>query len=130
MQKHGFFIKKQTLTLMKKNIKVLYHKAPTTLADARAIIKILTMFLKEIKPDGIVAYTHYANILGCIAAKKAGIKNRVATVRNPVWTYPKGAKMIDKIIGSLGYYSKIIAVSEAIKDSCKHYPESYKKESL
>lgn len=123
-----WFIYKKTDTYVNEDhIKIIYEKEPTSIKDVWIVVKKLTLLLKEIQPEGIITYTHYASILGCIAAKSAGIKNRVATIRNPVWTYPKAAKIIDKIIGAAGYYSTIIAVSAAIKQSCDNYPAGYKR---
>lgn len=122
-----FLYKKTDAYSNEKNVLIIYNSANLNLLAGLKIFIRLIKLLKKSKPDGIITYTHYANIFGAVTAFFTGIKNRVATIRNPVWRYPATAKLVDKIIGAIGFYTTIITVSSSVKDSCRHYPRGYKK---
>jgi glycosyltransferase involved in cell wall biosynthesis len=122
-----FLYKKFDTYINEPNIVIIHDSAPKGIIDVIQIIFKLCKLLRSNKPDGVITFTHYSNVLGQIASKLSGIKNRVATLRNPVWIYPKMVKHMDKLIGSIGVYTKIITVSSTVKDSCKSYPASYRK---
>jgi glycosyltransferase involved in cell wall biosynthesis len=84
-------------------------------------IKYYRMLRKE-RPDVVITFTHYANVLGGLIAFIAGVKIRIASHRNPSWgDYPKAVIKIDKILAETGVYSKVTAVSNSTKQSFRHY---------
>ena len=121
-----FIYQKADTYTNEEKVHVIHHKPPTNFKDVFQIIKKIKQRLKQQLPDGVISYTHYASTLGHIASRSAGIKNRVATMRNPVWTYPRFAKMLNRWMGSNGYYTKIIAVSDTVKKSCDAYSKKYR----
>ena len=109
-----------------EKVSVIHHKPPTNFKDVFQIIKKIKKRIKQNPPDGVISYTHYASTLGHIASKFAGVKNRVATMRNPVWSYPRLVKILNRWMGANGYYTKIIAVSDTVKKTCDAYPKKYR----
>lgn len=78
--------------------------------------------LRRAKPDVVITFTHYANVLGILIAFIAGVKIRIASHRNPSWgDYPRAVIKIDKILAESGIYSKVTAVSNSTKQSFLHY---------
>lgn len=108
-----------------EGVRVLLECQPTKVSDYTYIFNKLVRDIQIFKPDGVITYTHYANVLGQIAAFIAGVPARVASQRNPSWSYPKVAKYVDEVIGSLGVYTANIAVSHSVNESFKSYPKSY-----
>ncbi len=103
-----------------EKVHIIHDKPPTNIKDVFRIIKKIKQRIKQNPPHGVISYTHYASTLGHIAS------NRVATMRNPVWTYPRFAKMLNKWMGANSYYTKIIAVSNTVKKSCDSYSKKYR----
>lgn len=122
-----FIYKKADTYIDEDKVHIIYHKPPSNLVDVFKIIKKIRKKLQENPPHGVISYTHYASTLGHLASKSECIKNRVATMRNPAWTYPRFAKMLNKWMGANGYYTKIIAVSDTVKKSCDTYSDTYKQ---
>ena len=122
-----FIYKKAETYVEEEDVFVVYHKQPNTISDVLRVVRIIKKKIKENPPDGIISYTHYASTLGHIASWSAHIKNRVATMRNPLWTYPRGAKLLNKWMGANRFYTKIIAVSDSVKISADNYSVTYKK---
>lgn len=81
--------------------------------------------LKRSKPDVVIAFTHYANVLGLFIAFLAGVKVRIASHRNPSWgDMSKMLMSMDNIMAKTGVYTTITAVSESTKATYKYYPKS------
>lgn len=108
-----------------EGVRVLLERQPTKVNSYTYIFNKLIRDIQTFKPDGVITYTHYANVLGQIAALIAGVPARVASQRNPSWSYPKAARYLDQVIGSLGIYTANIAVSHAVYESFNSYPKSY-----
>lgn len=82
--------------------------------------------LRELRPDVVVTHTHYANVLGGFLSMVAGVRRRVAVQRNPLATYPLGARTLDRVGGSLGLYTAIVGVSRTVMESAARYPARYR----
>lgn len=121
-----FLYKKLDTYINDEKVEVIYDSPPTNIYNAIKITYLLYKKLKTNLPDGVVCYTHYSCVLGTVAAWLSGVKNRVATLRNPVWTFPRGARLMDKLLGATSVYTRIIAVSETVKESCEKYSQTYK----
>lgn len=87
----------------------------------------LCRLLRESRPAAVIGYTHYASILAGLAGLAARISVRLATIREPVSGYPTAARVIDRVLGSVGVYSSIVAVSASAADSCARYPSGYRR---
>ncbi|WP_310489246.1 glycosyltransferase family 4 protein [Chamaesiphon sp. VAR_69_metabat_338] len=107
------------------NVRVLFPHQPTGI-DYVKIAFSLRKLLREVRPQVVITHTHYANILGLSIAKFCGIAQRIAVQHNPVHTYPKIAKWIDRIWGTTAVYSGNIAVSQVVIDSVANYPVAYR----
>lgn len=80
-------------------------------------------FLKQAKPDVVITFTHYANVLGLLIAYIAGVKVRIASHRNPSWgDMSKWLIKMDTFCATKGIYTAITAVSSSTKKSFSYYP--------
>lgn len=82
----------------------------------RAIREIYRIF-KQIKPDIVHAHLFEATFTGLIAAKLAGVKERIHTRHHSSEShlfYPKRAVYYDKLINNLS--TKIVAVSDIVAE--------------
>lgn len=113
--------------LGRTGVRVLLDHPPRHAGDYGVIFIRLIRQLKRVSPDGVITFTHYANILGQLAAWISGIKCRVASQRNPSWSYPRAARWVDRLLGTLGVYKENIMVSEAVNSSFKGYPAGYRR---
>ena len=122
-----FLYLKSPTYINQEGVRVLLKQYPQGITDYLRLLVDLVRELHAFKPDAVLSYTHYASTLGHIAARLVGVPTRVATMRNPSWSYPKVARYLNRFIGSVGYYTANIAVSESVLDTFSSYPKSYLK---
>lgn len=85
--------------------------------DVPSAVKQIYGIFKKIKPDIVHAHLFEATFTGLIAAKLAGIKERIHTRHHSSEShlfYPKRAVYYDKLINSLS--TKIVAVSDIVAE--------------
>lgn len=110
-------------------IRWIYDQRPNGLVGICCLMRRLRDWVYEEQPVGVITYTHYANVIGQVVAWSVGVPYRLATQRNPSWSYPLGARFIDKLWGSVGIYTANIYVSECVARSFEKYPNSYRAKS-
>lgn len=107
-------------------VRVLLPQSPQGLGDYARVMRMLMSSLSQERPDAVITFTHYANVLGQAAARQAGVSWRVASQRSPAWTYPRIARVLDRILGTCGFYTSNVMVSGSTADSFANYPSAYR----
>ena len=104
-------------------IKICLNRPIKSVVDYVTISYNYYKYLKQFKPDAVIAFTHYANVLGLIIAYLAGVKIRVASHRNPSWGDMSGMLIkLDNFFAKHNIYTGITAVSESTKKTFSYYP--------
>lgn len=124
-----FLYKKRPTYVDRHYVRWLWNEKPNSIQAFIALCIKLYHWFRITKPKGAITYTHYANIIGQTTACLAGIKHRLATQRNPSWSYPVVARWLDLVIGSLGIYTRNIFVSHSVERSFQSYPSAYQHRS-
>ncbi len=119
-----FYEKKKAFE--QEDFEVFLEKVPN-LKSLFTLMMKLWNFFKEEKPDSVVTFTYYANILVQLIAYLRRVPVRIASQRNPSNTYPYLAKYLDMIIGSTDIYTNNVMVSKSVLRSFSGYPLSYQK---
>jgi glycosyltransferase involved in cell wall biosynthesis len=57
----------------------------------------------------------------------SGVRKRVASHRVPGTTYSPILRLLDRLFGTIGVFTNIICVSDAVRDSFVSYPEGYRR---
>ena len=104
----------------------LLNRPPSAL-DYLAITNRLYRKLRDGRPDALITHTHYSNLLGHLVAALAGVPNRIAVHHNPLPTYPRAARIADRLFGAAGLYSSMVAVSASVVKTMHSYPKSYSR---
>ena len=88
-------------------------------SDIRAWFRLIRL-IRELNPDLVVTHLWFTNVVGRVGAKLAGVSNIISFEHN-VYDSLKSKKMflLDKLLSPLS--RKIIAVSEAVKQSLVHH---------
>lgn len=107
------------------NTKIIFPSKPKNLSDNIKLLYTVFKELREAKPDVVVLYTHYANIIGGFIAKLVGVKVIIATHRSRIELYPKLLRLVDMLFGLFGVYTKKVFVSPTVKESFSYFPKSY-----
>lgn len=124
-----FLYKKRDTHVNRPHIRWLCDGRPKTVYDFILLCIKLYRWLRNAKPNGVITYTHYANVIGQTVAYLAGIPYRMATQHSPSWSYPVIARWLDRWLGTIGIYTSNIFVSHSEADSFQSYPNMYKNRS-
>ena len=90
------------------------------------IIYYLFRYMSKHKPDAVISFLPLSNVLTALVAMLYSVKFRVISHRNPVWTYTKTLRLLDRFLGRMGVYTAIVANSNAVKSSLNGYSEKYR----
>jgi glycosyltransferase involved in cell wall biosynthesis len=91
---------------------------------------LLWHYLRSERPDAVLSFLPLANCLGQLVAWTAGVRGRIASHRNPLWTYHGVMRVLDVFAGTFGVYGCIVCVSEAVHRSCSGLPRAYQRRLL
>jgi glycosyltransferase involved in cell wall biosynthesis len=130
----NFFPESKIVFLEKKdsqysNIKEAYYLSDklSSHIDYMNVYKKLKKVIKTECPDAIISFLPLANILSSVIGKKVGVKVRIASQRNPPQIYGTVVRILDRFLGSKGYYTHNVCNSQAGMDAFENYSDSYKK---
>jgi glycosyltransferase involved in cell wall biosynthesis len=98
-------------------------------SDIRSLYRMLRNLLRHVRalrPDAVLTFQHYGNLLGTIAARLAGsgavIANRVsARSVEPAWT-----RVLDFIFGVTGLFDRVVVNSKAVADEYDSHPRGFR----
>ncbi len=108
-------------------VRVLLDKPRLSPIDVVRVFLRLLSLIRQTKPDVVVGFLPLATVLGLLAATAAGVRMRIASQRSPGNTFGGVLRWMDRHIGSRGVYSRIVCVSEAVRDSFAGYPSAYRE---
>jgi glycosyltransferase involved in cell wall biosynthesis len=119
-----FLYRKRNGCEKRPGTRVLFPEPPKGL-DYFKIIWRLFWALLEYKPEAVITHTHYANVLGQAIATLTGVSIRIAVHHNPLETYPKFVRLMDRLAVRADFYTTMVAVSftvlESARDCSAHY---------
>jgi glycosyltransferase involved in cell wall biosynthesis len=95
--------------------------------DALRLPLRLHRLIRAERPDAVIGFLPLAAVLGASAALAAGVKVRMASQRVPGSTFGGLMRRLDRLCGSLGVYSRVVCVSNAVRDSFSGYPRRYRE---
>jgi glycosyltransferase involved in cell wall biosynthesis len=98
---------------------------PTAAPGAAGYLRIawsLVRRLRRERPDAVLSFLPLANVLGQAAALAGGVRRRVISHRMPANTASPLLRRLDSLWARLGIYTRVVAVSGAVRDTCRHYP--------
>jgi glycosyltransferase involved in cell wall biosynthesis len=108
-------------------VRVLLDKPRLSPLDVvRVFLRLLSLF-RQTRPDVVVGFLPLATVLGLLAAAATGVRMRIASQRSPGNTFGSVLRWMDRQIGSRGVYSRIVCVSQAVRESFAEYPSAYRE---
>jgi glycosyltransferase involved in cell wall biosynthesis len=107
-------------------VEVILPKARLGAIDLPVLFLRLVKMLKTRRPDAVVGFLPLANVLGQVAAHVAGVKVRIASQRSPGPTFNPVMQFLDRELGAFGIYTRIICVSQAVRESFANNRAAYR----
>jgi glycosyltransferase involved in cell wall biosynthesis len=94
------------------------------------LLRLLLRMRREIRnfrPDVVLCFQHYGNVIGGPMAWLAGTPRVVANQNTTAQGSPAVARVIDRWLGRLGLYGRIVAVSADAEASYWAHPRRYRE---
>lgn len=122
-----FLYEKSPLYRNEDNIRVIL---PVRSPGAAGYLQLMVRLFRQLRthrPDAVISFLPLANGFGQAVARFAGVPRRVASQRNPSWTYTPWMQRLDKLAGTLGCYTANVGNSQSVVDSFASYPQVYRR---
>jgi glycosyltransferase involved in cell wall biosynthesis len=85
----------------------------------------LVRLIRQRRPDAVIGMMPAANIITAVAARLFQIRNRIATHHQMVRTEHIVLRLADRVFGTIGLFSHVVAVSTSIGKALERYPKGY-----
>lgn len=121
-----FLYDKSGCYLGQPGVEVIVPKRRLSPTDLPVLFSRVLKMLRARRPDAVIGFLPLASVLGLAAAYLAGIKVRIASQRSPGTTFNPAMQMLDRFMGSHGFYTGIVCVSQAVRESFADYPAAYR----
>lgn len=120
-----FLYRKREVWTSETDSACLLDRPPRSLVDYATIFCRLWRILRQRRPQTVIAYSHYANVFGCLFAFLAGVPNRAANQTGLPDRIPAIARRLDFLFGTIGIYTSIIANSRTTFEALATRPPGY-----
>jgi len=121
-----FLYKKRPAFELNTYTSCLHPRRPATAGWCLAAVRAWRK-LRDLQPDVVLTHTHSANVFAAPIAAMAGVPVRVAVHHNPVETYTRLTRTMDRYAFRMGSYSEMIAVSDGVRQSFSDHSSRYNK---
>ncbi|WP_246499077.1 glycosyltransferase family 4 protein [Microvirga soli] len=101
-------------------------KRPSNPLALISLIGRLRKKVREFKPDVVLCFQHYGNLIGAPVAKAAGVRNVIANQNTSKLLTSKLIRILDLGLGVSGIFSRIVTVSSSAEADFTNYPQSYR----
>lgn len=108
-----------------RNAMFCAYQRPTGLRSLTRLVARLLGQLRRLRPDVVVCFQHYGNLIGAPMARIAGVRAVVANLNSARMQMPSLVWHIDAVAGAAGLYSAIIANSKSVEDAYRGHPRRY-----
>ena len=124
---HVFFFRRTGAFDQQPNTCFCAPERPSDLRSLYRMVRNLLRHMREVRPEAVLTFQHYGNLLGTLAARLTGagavIANRVsARLAEPAWT-----RALDFVFGSTGLFDRVVVNSKAVADEYDSHPHRYRK---
>jgi glycosyltransferase involved in cell wall biosynthesis len=106
---------------------VLVDKPALTMMDHLKLPFSLFKLFRNRRPDAVITFLPFASGVAQPIAFLSGVRTRIASQRVPGSTYSTLLKALDRFCGTVGIFTEIVCVSEAVRKSFESYPRSYRR---
>ncbi|WP_336487907.1 glycosyltransferase family 4 protein [Methylobacterium nigriterrae] len=100
---------------------------PSGPLDLLRLLLRLRREIRRFRPDVVLCFQHYGNVIGAPMAWLAGAPRVVANQNTTAQGSPAAARFLDRWLGRLGLYGRIVAVSADAEASYRAHPRRYRE---
>lgn len=102
--------------------------APTQPSGPLGLLRLLArtwMQIRRLRPDVVITFQHFGNLIGAPLARLAGIRHVIANHNGAQDLLAPWVVTMDRWIGMAGFYSKLVVNSASTEKEYEAYPDRY-----
>jgi glycosyltransferase involved in cell wall biosynthesis len=122
-----FFFRRTASFDGEANVEYCAAERPSKPLAFLRFLKQLYDTTRRIRPDVVIAFQHYGNIIATPIARLAGAKRVVANQVSAGALIGPAALVADKLLGALGGYDRIVVNSRHTEEMYAEYPRFYRE---
>jgi glycosyltransferase involved in cell wall biosynthesis len=103
---------------------------PNGIQSVSQMLFRLVRHLQKLRPDVVLCFQHYGNLIGAAAARIAGARTVIANRTSAKSLLPWWFRCIDLMWGSAGLFSNVVVNSKPVEDEYRGYPRRYRSRVL
>jgi glycosyltransferase involved in cell wall biosynthesis len=106
------------------------YSAPSRPGTPLAFMRFLWALGQQIRqnrPDAVLTFQHYGNAIGGAVSRLVSPAPVIANQVTARWTVPWLLRVIDAVMGSLGFFNRITVNSRDMEREYSSYPAPYRK---
>src|SRR4051794_5667305 len=123
---HVFFFRRTAAFDNDPNAFCCARQHPDGIAGAARMVSALVRHLAKLRPDVVLCFQHYGNIVGALAGRLAGAKAIIANRTSAKVLEPRWTRLLDLAFGTTGLFSRVVVNSKDIEDEYRRYPRRYR----
>jgi glycosyltransferase involved in cell wall biosynthesis len=124
---HVFLYKKTDGCDQFPNVNFAAQERPSGLFSGLRLLRNLALIIRRTRPDVILTFQHYGNIVGAPVARFLGVRKIIANHVSAPATINGAVRLIDRWLGLTGFYDVITVNSHATWNDYQAYPERYRR---
>ena len=109
------------------NVHFVARERPSGALDAARFVGRLFSMMRKLRPDVVLPFQHYGNIVAAPVARMTGTPRIIANHVSAPATISRPVRMVDRILGLSGFYDVITVNSHATWRDYQSYPVRYTK---
>lgn len=107
------------------NLQFVARERPAGPLDALRFLVRLFTTIRRLRPDVVLTFQHYGNIVAAPAARLVGVPRIIANHVSAPATISGSVRLIDRLVGLAGFYDVITVNSQATWRDYQAYPARY-----
>ncbi|MBB6182348.1 glycosyltransferase family 4 protein [Pseudorhizobium flavum] len=124
---HVFLYRKTSGCDHFQNVHFAALERPSSLHSGLELIKTLAKIMREVRPDVLLTFQHYGNIVGAPLGRIFGVPQIIANHVSAPLTIKGPVRLLDRLLGLFGAYDVITVNSAATWNDYKTYPMRYRR---
>ena len=127
---YGFFFRRTAAYDAQPRTFFCSRERPTSPWQLVRMFAALVRHLRELRPDAVLCFQHYGNVVGTLAARCAGVRTVIANRNSVQSLVPRWLDAIDLLFGVIGWFAAIVLNSGAVEQEYNNHPRRYRKRLL
>jgi glycosyltransferase involved in cell wall biosynthesis len=123
---HVFFFRRTAAYDHQPNTFFCTLERPSGPLGVARMFATLVRHLRELRPDAVLCFQHYGNLIGALAARLAGVRTFVANRTSAKSLEPRWTQRAEFAFGTAGLLTRLVVNSKDMADEYQSYPARYR----